>query len=110
MDKIFDIHVFVCTNQRSGNERLSCGKEHGLTLVTEFKKHIKDLNLNLKIRTNQSGCLGICDYGPTIAIYPEGIFYVNVQLDDVKEIITTHIINNKPVERLLLQNAKKRIG
>ena len=68
---------------------------------------IQDLNLNLKIRTNQSGCLGICDYGPTVAVYPEGIFYVNVQKDDVNEIITSHIINNKPVERLLLQNAKK---
>ena len=84
---VFDIHIFVCTNQRSGHERLSCGEVHGLGLVAEFKKQLKDLNVNLKTRANKSGCLGICDFGPTVAIYPEGTFYVGVKKDDVKEII-----------------------
>jgi (2Fe-2S) ferredoxin len=101
---VFDIHIFVCTNQRSGHDRLSCGEVHGLGLVAEFKKQLKDLNVNLKIRANKSGCLGICDFGPTVAIYPEGTFYVGVKKDDVKEIIESHIINKKPVERLLLKS------
>lgn len=100
---VFDVHIFVCTNQRSGTERLSCGEMHGLDLVTEFKKQIKDLNINLNIRAQRAGCLGICDYGPTVAIYPRGIFYVNVKKQDVSEIIQSHIINNIPVERLLLK-------
>jgi (2Fe-2S) ferredoxin len=100
---VFDIHIFVCTNQRSGHERLSCGEVLGLGLVAEFKKQLKDLNVNLKTRANKSGCLGICDFGPTVAIYPEGTFYVGVKKDDVKEIIESHIINKKPVERLLLK-------
>jgi (2Fe-2S) ferredoxin len=100
---VFDIHIFVCTNQRSGHERLSCGEVHGLGLVAEFKKQLKDLNVNLKMRANKSGCLGICDFGPTVAIYPDGTFYVGVKKDDVKEIIESHIINKKPVERLLLK-------
>jgi (2Fe-2S) ferredoxin len=100
---IFDIHIFICTNQRSGSEKLSCGEAHGLALVTEFKKQLKNSNLNLKTRVNKSGCLGICNFGPTIAIYPEGIFYVGVNTEDVKEIIESHIINKKPVERLLLK-------
>lgn len=100
---IFDIHIFICTNQRSGTEKLSCGETHGLALVSEFKKQLKNSNLNLKTRVNKSGCLGICNFGPTIAIYPEGIFYVGVNIEDVKEIIESHIINKKPVERLLLK-------
>ncbi len=100
---IFDIHIFICTNQRSGTEKLSCGETHGLTLVAEFKKQLKNSNLNLKTRVNKSGCLGICNFGPTIAIYPEGIFYVGVNIEDVNEIIESHIINKKPVERLLLK-------
>lgn len=103
MSLVYDIHIFVCTNQRTGNEKLSCGEAHGLELVGEFKKQLKDLNVNLKTRTNRSGCLGICDFGPTVAIYPEGVFYVGVQKEDVKEIIESHIINKKPVERLLLK-------
>lgn len=102
MTPIFDMHIFVCTNQRTGAERLSCGESNGLELVAEFKKQVKDLNIGLKIRANKSGCLGICDFGPTIVIYPEGIFYVGVKKEDVKEIINSHIINKKPVERLLL--------
>ena len=100
---IFDIHIFICANQRSASEKRSCGETHGLALVTEFKKQLKNSNINLKTRVNKSGCLGICNFGPTVAIYPEGIFYVGVKTEDVKEIIESHIINKKPVERLLLK-------
>jgi (2Fe-2S) ferredoxin len=103
----YDIHIFICTNQRTGSEKRSCGEEHGLRLVAEFKKYVKELKKEMKIRANRSGCLGICDYGPTVAIYPEGTFYVGVELEDVKEIIESHVINKKPVKRLLLENARK---
>ncbi|MBS1637200.1 MAG: (2Fe-2S) ferredoxin domain-containing protein [Bacteroidetes bacterium] len=102
-NKIYDVHIFVCTNQRSGGERLSCGDAHGMELVNEFKKQLKDLRVELKTRAQRAGCLGICDFGPTIAIYPEGTFYVGVQKNDVKEIIESHILQHKPVERLLLK-------
>ena len=103
---IYDVHIFVCTNQRTGTEKLSCGETHGLELVGEFKKQLKDLNVNLKTRANKSGCLGICDLGPTVAIYPEGTFYVGVKTEDVKEIVQSHIINKTPVDRLLLKGWK----
>ena len=106
MTPIFDIHIFVCNNQRSGTERLSCGDTHGLELVAEFKKQINDLKVGLKIRANKSGCLGICDFGPTVAIYPEGIFYVGVKKEDVTEIVQSHIVNKIPVQRLLLNEQK----
>lgn len=101
---IYDVHVFVCTNQRTGSDKLSCGETHGLELVAEFKRLLKPLKSELKVRANKSGCLGICDFGPTVAIYPEGIFYVGVKKDDVQEIVESHIINKKPVERLRLKN------
>jgi (2Fe-2S) ferredoxin len=106
MTPIFDIHIFVCNNQRSGTERLSCGDAQGLELVAEFKKQINDLKVGLKIRANKSGCLGICDFGPTVAIYPEGIFYVGVKKEDVTEIVQSHLVNKKLVERLLLKEWK----
>lgn len=100
---IYDVHIFVCTNQRTGSERISCGEAQGLELVAEFKKQIKDLNSDLTIRAQRAGCLGICDFGPTVAIYPEGIFYVGVKKEDVSEIVQSHLVNNKPVTRLLLK-------
>ena len=74
-----------------------------MQLVAEFKKQIKDLKSEIKIRANRSGCLGICDFGPTVVIYPEGIFYVGVQVEDVSEIVQSHLVNNQPVERLVLK-------
>ena len=103
----FDKHIFICTNQRAaGSERLSCGEAHGLELVAQFKKVLKERNLPIKVRAQKAGCLDICNYGPTLVVYPEGVFYVGVQLSDVNEIIEQHIINNKPVERLVLDKSK----
>jgi (2Fe-2S) ferredoxin len=100
---VYDVHIFVCNNQRTESEKLSCGEAHGLELVGEFKKQLKDMPIKLKTRANKSGCLGICDFGPTVVIYPEGTFYVGVRKSDVKEIVESHIINKIPVKRLLLK-------
>lgn len=102
-EPVFHKHIFICTNQRPQDERKSCGTEHGLELVAAFKKKLNDLKLPIRVRAQKAGCLGICDFGPTVAVYPEGIFYVGVELNDVDEIIQSHVINNIPVERLLLK-------
>jgi hypothetical protein len=50
---IFDSHIFIYSNQRSDIEILRGGETIGLELVTEYKKQLKDLNINLKIRVNE---------------------------------------------------------
>lgn len=103
----YDKHIFICTNQRAPGASLpSCGEAHGLELVTEFKKILKERNLPVKVRAQKAGCLDICNYGPTLVVYPEGVFYVGVSIPDVKEIIEQHIINNTPVQRLVLDKSK----
>jgi (2Fe-2S) ferredoxin len=104
---VYDKHIFICTNQRAeGAARKSCGEAHGLAIVDAFKKKLKELNLPVKIRAQRSGCLDICDFGQTLVVYPEGVFYVGVELSDVDEIITEHIVNNRIVTRLVLQPKK----
>lgn len=103
----YDKHIFICTNQRSANApRRSCGETHGMEIVEAFKKKLKEKNLPTKIRAQRAGCLDICDYGQTVVVYPEGVFYVGVELTDVDEIIDDHIINNRPVQRLILNKNK----
>lgn len=92
-------HIFICTNLRA-NEKKSCGDVHGLALVAAFKKLIKEKKLNVEIRAQKAGCLDVCDFGPALVIYPEGVFYGNVQVEDVAEIVESHLCNNKIVERL----------
>lgn len=104
---VYDKHIFICVNQRAaGAARKSCGEAHGMEIVDAFKKKLKERELPIKLRAQKAGCLDICDYGQTLVVYPEGVFYVGVTLNDVDEIIDEHIINNRVVERLRLENVK----
>lgn len=95
-------HIFICNNQRTEGGRPSCGHDHGLALVAAFKKAIKDKQLNVPVRAQKAGCLDICELGPSVVVYPDGVFYGKVQLADVQEIVDEHIVNNRPLERLKL--------
>jgi (2Fe-2S) ferredoxin len=97
---IYQKHVFICTNQRAGNEKKSCGEENGLKLVAEFKKAIKDKHLPIKIRAQKCGCLDVCEKGPALVVYPEGVFYGGVKPEDVARIVDSHLENNIPVTDL----------
>ncbi|MBN8695013.1 MAG: (2Fe-2S) ferredoxin domain-containing protein [Bacteroidetes bacterium] len=104
---VYDKHIFICVNQRAvGAARKSCGEAHGMEIVDAFKKKLKERELLIKLRAQKAGCLDICDYGQTLVVYPEGVFYVGVTLNDVDEIIDEHIVNNRVVERLRLENVK----
>jgi (2Fe-2S) ferredoxin len=101
---IYQKHIFICTNDRPPDAlRRSCGQAYGLELVDAFKAQLKALPVAIRARAQRAGCLDICDWGPTVAVYPEGVFYVNVQVEDVSEIVQEHILNNRPVERLRLK-------
>lgn len=66
------------------------------------KARIKELDLNGagKIRINKSGCLDRCSEGPCVVVYPEGVWYTYVDVQDIDEIIDRHLIKGEIVERL----------
>jgi len=103
---LYEKHIFICTNQRKPGKRVSCGEEHGEALTSAFKKLIKAKNLNVKMRAQRTGCMETCELGPSVVVYPEGVFYGGVQLEDVEEIVTEHLENNRIVERLVMDFSK----
>lgn len=82
--------------------RGSCGQKNSVDIRKAMKKEINSCGLKGSVRANSAGCLDQCEKGPTIVIYPEGTWYGGVSVDDVHEIIHSHIIEGKPVERLLI--------
>jgi len=80
-----------------------------MALVNAFKERINADKLNIDVRAQKAGCLDVCELGPAMVVYPEGVFYGNVALDDVEEIYTSHIKHNIPVERLQLQFGRSGI-
>ena len=59
------------------------------------------------IRVNSSGCLERCEFGPTMVIYPEGIWYHYETREDVDEILQSHVIDGQPVKRLMLADSEE---
>ena len=93
-------HVFVCTNQRAEGARVCCGEAVGMELVRAFKQELKDRNLKSEIRAQRAGCMDTCEEGPSVVVYPEGVFYGKVGLGDVQEIVEEHLVNGRKVSRL----------
>lgn len=70
-----------------------------------FKKALADRGLNRRVRANKAGCLDQCEHGPTVVVYPDGVWYGFVTESDIDEIIDTHILGGMPVTRLRLADA-----
>jgi (2Fe-2S) ferredoxin len=99
----FEKHLFICGNQRPpGHPRGCCDPQAKGELQKLFKEKLKARGLKGKVRANQSGCLDQCEHGPNLVVYPDGVWYGGVTAADVDEIIDSHIIGGKPVERLML--------
>jgi len=99
----FRCHVFVCENQRpDADERGSCAARGGEAVRQAFKDELRRRGLKGEVRANGAGCLDACSDGPAVVIYPEGVWYGHVRVEDVAEIVEKHVIGGQPVERLRL--------
>ena len=95
--ELYRAHVLVC----GGAGCLSSGcKAVQNALVDELKAQ----GLDNEVKVVVTGCIGTCDLGPILVVYPEGVFYQKVKPEDVKEIVTEHLLKGRPVERLLFRD------
>jgi NADH-quinone oxidoreductase subunit F len=84
--------IFIC----QGTGRISSGSE---AVYDALKKEINRQGIS-HTEVDFTGCHGFCEQGPNVVIEPEGIFYTHVQAEDAPEIVTSHLRDGKPVERL----------
>jgi len=99
----FRKHIFVCTNTREADHpRGSCDPTGEAKLQKALKKKLAEHHLHGVVRANKAGCLDQCEHGPNIVVYPDAIWYGHVTEADLDEIVTSHIIGGRPVERLTL--------
>ena len=96
-------HVFCCVNTRAPDHpRGCCSAKNSVKLRAHMKARAKQRGLS-DVRINASQCLDRCEFGPTVVIYPEGVWYAVKTVADMDEIIETHLVNGGRVERLMLQ-------
>ncbi|HIJ21971.1 MAG: (2Fe-2S) ferredoxin domain-containing protein [Gammaproteobacteria bacterium] len=97
-------HLFFCTNQ--AEEGKMCCNQHGAKNLHQYaKSKVKEMGLHQPgdYRVNKASCLGRCDQGPVVVVYPDDVWYTYVDQEDVDEIIEEHMLNGREVGRLKLK-------
>ena len=103
----YEAHVFCCTNRRpAGHPRGCCADKGSEELRDYMKNRARELGLK-KVRINNAGCLDRCELGPTVVVYPEGVWYSVANKEDIDEVLQTHLVQGGRVERLMLRTADK---
>jgi (2Fe-2S) ferredoxin len=100
-------HVFVCINERPASHPKGCCLEKGSAAIRDtLKAELQKRGLARIVRANNSGCLDACAFGPSMVIYPEGIWYGGVKEEDVPEIIEQTIMRGTVIPRLLIKDPR----
>lgn len=94
--QMYRAHVLVC----GGTGCVSSGSRKIIdTIADELAKQ----NIDKEVKIVETGCHGFCEMGPIVIIYPEGTFYCQVQVADVQELVSEHLVKGRVVQRLLFK-------
>jgi (2Fe-2S) ferredoxin len=96
-------HMFFCLNERKNGEA-ACAQHDAQGAFDHCKARVKAAGLAgpAGVRINKAGCLDRCAGGPVAVVYPEEVWYTFVDLQDIDEIVESHLKNGQVVERLRL--------
>ncbi len=101
----FRYHVYVCTQEKPDPKSPSCTNRGSKEVLEALRAELGNTGLGDEIHVTASGSLGLCERGPNMVVYPDGVWYSGVQKTDVAEIVREHFLNNRPVERLMNKDA-----
>src|SRR5581483_5302708 len=100
----FRYHVFICDQQKPEGLPCCAARESG-KVIEALRKEIAARGLIDEVQITVCGSLGLCERGPNMVVYPEGVWYSAVGVDDVSEIVRAHFQDGKVVERLANRDA-----
>ena len=91
------LHALVCAGT-------GCTSSQSALIIEKLNEELSKYGLEKEVKIVKTGCFGLCQKGPIMAIYPDKIFYCHVTLDDVAEIVSEHFYKGRPVKRLELSD------
>jgi 3-hydroxy-5-methyl-1-naphthoate 3-O-methyltransferase len=100
----FRFHSFVCTQQKPEGVT-SCPASGSLAVLGALDREIQTRGLANDVQLTTCGCMGLCDEGPVMVVYPAGVWYRHVQPSDVSEIVGKHLGDGRAVDRLVWDDA-----
>lgn len=96
--KIYRIHALIC----AGGQCITAG---GDSFEEALKHAIKEKGLEDEIQVVETGCMGACEKGPMMVVYPEGVLYIHLKASDAEEIVNEHFLKGRPIQRLMWKEA-----
>ena len=100
----FRYHVYVCDQQKP--EGVPCCAARGSGKVIDaLRREISARGLADEVQVTVCGSLGLCEWGPNVVVYPEGVWYSSVKPQDVAELVQSHFQEGRVVERLVNPDA-----
>ena len=81
-----------------------CTASNSSLIYDEFQTSLLKYGLKDEVKVVRTGCFGLCQKGPIVAIYPDNIFYNHVKVEDVDRIVSEHIYKGRVVEDLQLSD------
>ena len=102
-EPVYEVHVFCCTNERPPTHRRGCCATKGSEALANYMCRRGMVTARGRhIRINLSGCLNLCEYGPVMVVYPEGVWYRYETEADIEEILDRHVLRGERVQRLMV--------
>ena len=95
----FRYHVFVCDQQKPEGTPCCAARGSGKT-IEALRREIATRGLMDEVQITVCGSLGLCERGPNLIVYPEGVWYSGVRPEDVAELVKTHFQEGRVLERL----------
>lgn len=94
-------HVFICTNQKEIGKKC-CQNAQASDKAEYMKAQLKEKQLfgPGAVRVSTAKCLGRCSVGPSMVIYPAGIWYTYQSESDINRIIDEYLVNNQTIRDL----------
>ncbi len=92
-------HVFVCTQQKPEGAP-SCPANNSQQVLDALGPAIQAAGVDDDVQVTTCGCMGLCEEGPVLIVYPDGVWYRRVKTEDVAEIVNSHLVRGKAVARL----------
>jgi len=108
----FRYHVYACQQEKPGDAPC-CSARGSAAVLDALRKEIAAQGLLDAVQVTTCGSLGMCERGPNMVVYPEGVWYSGVQVADVPELVREHFGRGRPLERLANRDAaalKKEIA
>ncbi len=101
----FRYHLFVCTQEKA--EGVPCCSASGSPQVLEaLHRELGVRGLSNDVQVSSCGCLGLCEDGPVVIVYPDGMWYAPVKAEDAGELVASHLQQGKIVERLARRDSE----